>query len=79
MQSIMGGLETKEMLKVFPNRGQAYQHTHAINSSVNDKVGAGIYCTPHIQVSFQGYTNPSAEYAVVFQCRVNPKKIKVCS
>jgi hypothetical protein len=62
--------------------GQAYQNAPSlINGST---VGNGIYCTPHMDVAlayakpfFQ--INPSAEYCVIFQCRVNPSKMKIPS
>lgn len=53
--------------------GQAFENTIPLNRRTNEWVGRGIYCAPHIQVAFSGYTNSSDKYALVFQCRVNPK------
>ena len=58
------------MLKAFG--GQAYKDSNAMNKP-NQRVGVGIYCTPHMQITFSGYIDTSDEYALIFQCRVNPK------
>ena len=59
------------MLKAFG--GQAYSGYIPQNRPSNERVGVGIYCAPHIQIPFSGYINKSDEYALIFQCRVNPK------
>jgi hypothetical protein len=33
----------------------------------------------HIQDVLSGYINQSDEYGLIFQCRVNPKAIKICN
>ena len=62
--------------------GQVHRGDSAINLSSKEKVGIGIYCTPHFQIAL-GYSEPirvkNKEYHLVLQCRVNPEKIKVCS
>ena len=45
-------------------------------------VGEGIYCTPKIEVAESGYTCEKMDlqgsrYGIIFQCRVNPKDIKI--
>lgn len=79
MSSIVSGLNDGTMLRA--GGGQAYQNTKSLNKP-NEDVGRGIYCSPHIQVTF-GYSGAIAiggkNYHLIFQCRVNPKKIKVCS
>ncbi len=52
----MEGLKIKEMLKVFQKKDagrQLYENSYQINHPPKDKVGAGIYCSPHIQVPFK--------------------------
>jgi hypothetical protein len=53
---------------------QAYRSNNSQNN--NGKVGNGIYCTPHIQLTFPyagtGITINGTKYYLVFQCRVKP-------
>jgi hypothetical protein len=65
------------MLKAL--QGQGCKDHIPRNRPSTERVGIGIYCAPHIQTTFAGYINTSDEYALVFQCRVNPKEIKVCN
>ena len=62
--------------------GQAYRNSDSLNYP-SQKVGRGIYCSPHFQVCLSGYSSPvtvqGKNYHLILQCRVNPKKIKVCS
>jgi hypothetical protein len=62
------------MLK--PGPGQAYDKHNAKNKPHNENIGKGVYLTPHIQDAFY-YIDHSDEYGLIFQCRVNPKAIKV--
>ena len=81
MNSIMSGLDNGSML--IAGSGQAYSSSNSLNHP-NTLVGRGIYCSPHIQVCIGGYSGNGVQvgnerYYLVFQCRVNPKAIKVCS
>lgn len=38
-----------------------------------------MYLSPHIQIPLKFYSSKTDEYSLVFQCRINPKKVKVCS
>ena len=77
----MSGLDQGQMLR--GGGGQAYQSHQSLNKPA-EKVGWGIYCSPHIQIPITGYVGGgirigTKQYYLVFQCRVNPKKIKVCT
>ena len=53
---------------LFPRLGQDYQSSTAINNP-SEKIGIGIYCSPHFQVCL--------DYSEPVQCRAKPKKIKI--
>ena len=78
MQSIMEGLNEGEMLR--PGGSQVYGNEPSINRP-GEKVGRGVYLSPHFQ-SCLHYTKPFSlegkEYLLMMQCRVNPAKIKIC-
>jgi hypothetical protein len=59
--------------------GQQHQNEKPANGDGKDVVGTGVYFSPHIQVCLTDYTNTTDEYALVFQARLNPKKVKICS
>ena len=59
------------MLKVMA--AQACKDHIPKNRPPNERVGLGIYCTPHLQTALKDYTDKSDKYALIFQCRVNPK------
>lgn len=48
----MEGLNQGKML--IPGATQAYSNKKAVN--VNFRVGKGIYCTPHLNISLKQYT-----------------------
>lgn len=72
----MEGMQTDCMLK--EGARQAYATRQSLNRP-NEAVGRGVYFSPHIQIPLQSYSSRTDEYSLVFQCRVNPKQIKVCS
>ena len=60
---------------------QANQSKNSLNKP-SEKVGRGIYLSPHFQVCLSSYSQSvrvqGNDYHLILQCRVNPKKIKVC-
>ncbi len=81
MSSIMSGKDQGKML--LAGEGQGFWNQKSINLP-NENVEKGIYCSPHIQVALISYSGVGINiggktYHLVFQCRVNPKKIKVCN
>lgn len=73
--SIMSGREKGEMLK--EGSRQAYALLKSLNKP-NLNVGRGVYLAPHFQTSLKEYTSKAQKYALIFQCRINSKKIMVC-
>lgn len=60
-----------------PGPRQAYESRKCLNK-LNYPAGAGVYCSPHIQVLIGKYSKPvevaatKKKYCLVMQCRVNP-------
>lgn len=50
----MGGEKNTALLKA--GSGQAYKNATRVNGKGNQLVNVGIYCSPHIQITF-GYSN----------------------
>jgi hypothetical protein len=64
---------------LIPGPSQSCNKQNAKNKSQNEKVGEGVYFGSHIQDVISYYIDHSDEYGLIFQCRVNPKAIKVCN
>ena len=65
---------------LIPGSAQLYENSTAVNNP-SEKVGWGIYCSPHFQECFnytRAVTVENKDYHLVLQCRVKPEKIKVC-
>ena len=81
MNSIIGGLDKGSML--IKGGAQYHKDDIAINLTKQQKVGVGVYCSPHFQIAL-GYADSipirlaKHQYHLVLQCRVDPKKVKVC-
>ena len=69
------------MLIVVENSRQAYSYDDCVNK-IGQKVGDGVYLTPLFAETLP-YTTPQAvgekSYHLVFQCRLNPKEIRIPS
>ena len=78
LNCIMSGKDKGEML--IPGSGQAHLSDMARNNP-KEKVGRGIYCSPHFEECFnysKALSVGRKAYRLILQCKVNPKKIKVC-
>ena len=74
----MKGRQKGTMLRV--GHRNAYESDFSVNK--NQLIKDGIYCSPHFHTCVTGYAQPIninvKNYRLIFQCRVNPKKVHIC-